>query len=86
MNFSNFSLPKDIYLYFWIVYFKPIYDKQNTYANFININSKWADFSNYLDIKKITNQKVIEWKTTKILNTILTNLFLPKTKKSFHKL
>ncbi len=85
MDFSSFALDQDIYLYFWIVYFKPIYNKDNTYERFIEANSSWADFSDFLDIKKINlddkNNLELTW-----LDNIFKYIFLPKTKKSFHEL
>lgn len=50
MNFSSFKIENDIYLYFWIIYFKPILDYDNTYNLFLEKNSSWADFSEYKDI------------------------------------
>ncbi|MBT3726678.1 hypothetical protein HOG21_03090 [bacterium] len=42
-------------MYFWIIYFKPIIDYNNTYDLFIEKNSSWADFSEYSNI--IENNK-----------------------------
>ncbi len=85
MDFSKFALEKDIYLYFWIIYFKPLYNRQDTYKSFIEINSKWADFWEYLDTKNINsdNKETFEciW-----LNNMLQKIFLPKTLTSFEKL
>jgi hypothetical protein len=50
MDFSNFKIDNDIYLYFWIIYFKPILDYDNTYDLFLEKNSSWADFGEYKDI------------------------------------
>lgn len=50
MDFSNFTVENDIYLYFWIVYLKPILNYDNTYENFIRANNSWANFDEYLDI------------------------------------
>lgn len=57
MNFSNFAIEKDIYLYFWIVYLKPILDYDDTFSTFIKIQT-WADFSDYEKIIK-ENKKYI---------------------------
>lgn len=47
IDFSNFAIENDVYLYFRIIYFKPILDFDNTYDKFIKANSSWADFSEY---------------------------------------
>lgn len=97
MDFSNFKIENDIYLYFWVIYFKPILDYNNTYKKFIEINSKWANFSNYKDIIE-KNKIYISYsknnyskteKTNSILkciNNLLKRIFLPKALKSYKKL
>jgi hypothetical protein len=55
MDFYKFALKNDIYLYFWIVYMKPILDYNNTYQKFLDENSSWADLFEYKDI--IENNK-----------------------------
>ena len=40
LNFWEFAIKDDIYLYFWIVYFKPILDFDETYNLFIEKNNK----------------------------------------------
>lgn len=47
LDFSNFAIKNDVYLYFRIIYFKPILDFDNTYDKFIKANSSWANFSEY---------------------------------------
>jgi len=61
MNFSNFKIKDDIYLYFWIIYFKPILSFDDTYELFLNKNSLWADFSEYKNILN-ENKKYIKYK------------------------
>jgi len=61
MDFSNFKLENDIYLYFWIIYFKPILDYNNTYNKFIEQNSNWANFSEYKDVIE-DNKQYIKYK------------------------
>lgn len=94
MDFSQFALKNDIYLYFWIIYFKPILNYDKTYENFIQINSKWANFSDYKDIF-IKNKKYIKYKKNikkwkcKILDffeNIFKKFFLRKTIKNYKKL
>lgn len=60
MDFSSFKIEKDIYLYFWIIYFKPILDYNNTYKLFLEKNNNWADFNDYLDIIQ-NNKKYIKF-------------------------
>lgn len=62
LNFSNWKIENDIYLYFWIVYFKPILDFDNTYELFFEKNKTWADFSEYNKIKE-NNKKYIKYKS-----------------------
>ena len=50
MDFSEFALEDDIYLYFWSIYFKPILDYDNTYSKFIEVNKSWAKFDSYKNI------------------------------------
>jgi hypothetical protein len=59
MNFKNFVLENDVYLYFWIVYLKPILDFDNTFDSFINSQS-WADFQEYRHLIK-ENKKFIRF-------------------------
>ena len=94
MNFWDFAIKDDIYLYFWIVYFKPILDYDNTYKKFIKNNENWADFNEYKSIIK-NNKKYIQYtKTTNkknnkfylLLEKFLKNIFIKKTLKNYHKL
>lgn len=94
MDFSNFKIENDIYLYFRIVYFKPILDYDNTYKNFLEKNKSWANFDDYENILK-ENEKFIKFrkKTSKFWNKIiwffdkiLKKIFLPKTQKHFEKI
>ncbi|MCP4523439.1 MAG: hypothetical protein GY828_04405 [Candidatus Gracilibacteria bacterium] len=98
LSFSNFALREDVYLYFWILYFKPFYNKNNTYERFIAENSNWADFSLYshlisenkkyiiqsVDNKEIKNQFIL--KIGEEINKILKKIFLPKTLRQYKKI
>jgi hypothetical protein len=94
MNFSNFALKNDIYLFFWIVYFKPILNYNNTYEKFLKVNTSWADLSEYQDIidnnkKHISfswNRKKEIWKSLQLINKFLKTIFLKKTMKTFENL
>ncbi|MCT4617397.1 MAG: hypothetical protein N4A38_04265 [Candidatus Gracilibacteria bacterium] len=93
LNLENIAIKNDIYLYFWIVYLKPIISNNNIYNKFIEENKKWADFSEY---KKFIqeNKKFIKYsknkkKTGKIVNffdKIMKKIFLKKTLKNYEKL
>lgn len=94
LNFSSWKLENDIYLYFWILYFKPILNYDNTYELFLKENSSWADYKDYEDIIK-NNKKYIKysWKSkyydNKILifiNSIFKNIFIKKTIKHFENI
>ena len=61
LNFWDFAIKNDIYLYFWIIYFKPILDYNNTYKLFLEQNKSWADFSEYKNIIK-NNKNYINFK------------------------
>jgi len=85
LNFWDFSLKNDIYLYFWIIYFKPILNHDNTYELFIKENEKWANFWNHIRIKErifIYNKNIYLSK----LNKLLKKIFLPKTLKHYKTL
>ena len=94
LDFSKFALKKDPYLYFWILYFKPILDFWNTYDLFIEKNKSWADFWEFSDIIKY-NKKYIKYNKipllTKgglgvVLNNFFKKIFLPKTLKHYNKI
>jgi len=61
LDFRNWKIKDDIYLYFRIIYFKPILDFDHTYDLFIHKNSSWADFSDYEDMIK-ENKRYIKYK------------------------
>ena len=94
LDFSSWKTENDIYLYFWIIYFKPILNYDNTYEQLIKKNSSWSDFSGYKDIIKnnktyikynwnwiLENNKVI-W----IINKLFKKIFLAKTLKHYNKI
>ena len=94
LDFWKFSLEKDPYLYFWILYFKPILDYNNTYNLFIEKNSSWANFWEYKENIE-ENKKYIKYRKTTLLtrgrlgvwlNNFLKKIFLPKTLKHYNKI
>ena len=102
LDFNSWKLENDIYLYFWVLYFKPVLDYGNTYSLFLNKNSSWVDFSDYSSILE-NNKTYIKYKKNvasfpwdgeriqdrgfvSVLNNFLKKLFLSKTLKSYEKL
>lgn len=96
MDFWKWKIENDIYLYFWIVYMKPILDYDNTYENFLKINKEWLEIDEYKDIinrnkkfiqyKKNTKKIVVLDKIITILDKITKKLLLPKTLNHFEKI
>jgi len=94
MDFSIFKISNDIYLYFWIIYFKPLLSYNNTYELFIKKNNSWANFEIYKNTIEANKKNIIyKWnkKTTNSIilnkiNIILKNIFEKKTKLSYKKL
>lgn len=93
MDFWNFALENDVYLYFWIIYLKPILDFDDTFKNFINSQS-WADFWEFTNLIE-ENKKFIKfsWKSVwnnfkifDVIDNVLKKIFLPKTLNHFEKL
>ena len=60
LDFSSWKIENDLYLYFWILYFKPILNYYNTYEQLIEKNSYWADFNGYEDMIR-HNKKYIKY-------------------------
>lgn len=95
MDFSSFKIDNDIYLYFWIVYFKPILDYSETYEKFLEKNKSWANFDDYKDIIE-DNKNFIKYKKKRtfinnnflvwFFDKIFKNIFLAKTKNHFEKI
>lgn len=96
LNFNDWKIQNDIYLYFWIVYFKPILDYNNTYLLFLKENSSWASFDNYKDIIdnnkqyiNFQNENKKDYSNSKILlflDNIIKNIFIKKTMKHYKKI
>lgn len=57
LDFKNIALKDDIYLYFWIIYLKPIINNNDSYDLFLNQNKSWASFIEYQNIIK-ENKKI----------------------------
>ena len=61
LNLGNIAINNDVYLYFWIIYFKPIINNNNFYNKFLEENKNWADFSEYNEILE-ENKNFIKYK------------------------
>ena len=94
MDFWKFKIENDIYLYFRIVYFKPILDYNETYKKFLEINSNWANFDDYKGIIE-ENKKFIKYKKNNkwsniffvwFFDKILKKIFLPRTLNHFERI
>lgn len=94
MDFRKFKIENDIYLYFRIVYFKPILDYNETYEKFLEINSSWANFDDYKDIIQ-ENKKFIKYKKNNkwsniffvwFFDKILKKIFLSRTLNHFERI
>lgn len=96
MDFSNWKIENDIYLYFWILYFKPLLSYNKSYDLFIEKNSNWIDINDYTDLIKENKKYIIYSKNTKEtiflkyiytkLDLVVKKIFLPKTLRHFKKL
>lgn len=94
LDFSSWKLENDIYLYFWIVFLKPIINYNQTFENFLLKNTSWADFSLYqghIDEHKkyiIKSGEKTHFLETFLspFNTFLKKIFLPKTLHAKQKL
>jgi hypothetical protein len=96
LDFWKFKISNDIYLYFWILYFKPVLDINNTYSHFLQKNKLWANFSKYPE-KIQENKKYIKYSKNKsernifsilwdILDNLFKKIFLPKTLWHYEKI
>lgn len=54
VNLSKIAIKDDIYLYYWIYYLKPIYNRNNTYENFLNSN-------NWVQIEKTQKKENLKY-------------------------
>ncbi len=93
LDFGNWKIDNDIYLYYWILTMKPILDNNKTYDNFINSNKSWADFWKHKnDI--LNNKKHIKYywekketnNTIKFLDNITKKIFIKKTHNTYNKI
>jgi hypothetical protein len=90
MDFSKFALPHDPYLFFWVIYFKPIYVSHQTYEKFLEVNNRWCNLEDFMQIPPplapLVSPSLVRRGLGGGLNAIIKNIFLPKTKKSFQEL
>lgn len=94
MDFSSWVITDDVYLYFWVLYFQPLLNYNDTYREFLEANSTWADLAGYRSIieenkKNIIYQKDTACEPSKLIiciNKILKKCFLPKTMRRYRHL
>ncbi len=92
INLNAIAIENDIYLYYWIYYMKPIFQKNNTYEQFLTGNS-WVEID---PIQKKENLKYLLEKQIKkdsenlmiykLINTVIRFFLLRKTNESHQKL
>ena len=93
-NLSGIALEKDIYLYYWVLFLKPVLDYDDTYDEFLQQNTSWMDVSSYGNILDDAKKYLtFTWKTKGerflLINSIdllFKHIFLPKTLDSYKKL
>ena len=94
LSLEKIAIEKDIYLYFWILFLKPIVNNDETYEKFITANTTWCDFEKFENTLK-ENKKHITYsgKTWGTKNKFLDfknyayqTIFLSRTLKSYEKL
>ncbi len=87
MDFSKIAIQKDIYLYYWIYFLKPIINKDSAYERFIKANSPlWINELNLNWDNKayiIKSPKYLKFadrcKILDFKDFVLKKIFLPKT-------
>lgn len=93
MDFKKFALDYDPYLYFWVITFQPIINKNLCYESFLWVNNSWADIHVYKDsVQKNHENIVYKWVTGpegiiwNFCNKICRHFFLPRTLAHFEAL
>ena len=96
LDFWRFKISNDIYLYFWVLYFKPILNINNTYSDFLEANKTWVNLSKFPE-KIQENKQYIQYskrisernnfsKIWDILDSLFKKIFLPKTLWHYEKI
>jgi hypothetical protein len=97
LDFQDIAIENDVYLYFWILYMKPIVDRDDTYEQFLTANTSWCDFDPYQDLLQNAQSRIeiqqnshrfpqIFSRFWNIVELSLKYIFFPRTKKSFQQL
>ncbi len=94
LDFSSWCLENDVYLYFWLIYFKPILSYDNTYELFIEKNNSWALTDDYSEtIERNKKYIMYSWKSKaenckliSFFDFILKKIFKAKTIRNYNKL
>lgn len=92
INLENIAIENDIYLYYWIFFMKPIFQKNNTYQQFLNANA-WANID---PIQKKENIRYMIQNTNendssnltlyRWMNKLLRSSLIWKTNESYRRL
>ncbi len=93
LDFNDWKIENDIYLYYWILTFKPIINYNKTYEKFIFLNEKWTSLDKYKE-KIEENKKYIYYSWNKNINNkflwffdnIIKKIFIKKTYKTYNKI
>lgn len=91
LDFSTFAIEDDVYLKTWIEHLKPILDIGNTYAEFLEKNSKWTNAQPTADARRF---RIIEKPLPKewfgglwnLVNRALRRIFEPVTLREYERL
>ncbi|MDD3144713.1 MAG: hypothetical protein PHV23_01230 [Candidatus Gracilibacteria bacterium] len=96
MDFSDWAIEKDIYLYFWVLHLKPLLNIDNTYESFLKKNTSWLNLDGYEDIIKSNKKYIRFYKNTssddsienilKKIDSFIKKIFLPRTLKHFKEI
>lgn len=92
MDLSRVAIEKDIYLYYWIYYMRPIIDQDRNYEKFLSANS-WVDID---EEQKILNSQYFIysdahfassfWEFCRSLNSLIRHFLLPHTLRTYEKM
>ncbi len=95
MDLSHIAIENDIYLYYWIYYMRPIFDKNETYNKFLLANS-WVSVDEeqksknqvYLinDSTKFASLFWQFWESCRSVNTLIRYFLFPRTLRTYEKL
>lgn len=93
LNFSNFAINNDIYLFYWILNIKVLIDTGDTYQKFKDVNT-WANFQDFDDLQNQARDFIVyESNTLRVwnkvgdfFNSLIRVFLLPKSLSKYEKL